>query len=285
VIAIIGLLVGLTLAAVQHVRAAAARADCQNRVRQLAVGLHQYHDAHRVLPPGLRTRDDPHLYMTWLARLLPYLEQQALWEAADRQFKAQPQFWLPPGGHEAVAGQEVKAFNCPSGDRGSGTVRYLMFNDAEYRWGFTWYLGVSGDYEARKNGVLYADSKVRLADITDGTSNTVMIAERPPGPDNHWGWWYAGLGQHGTGSADSVLPAVGYPTADFRFPTCERAGHPFRAGRLDEMCDVLHFWSLHPGGANFAFADGSVKFLRYSAADILPALATRAGGEVLHGEW
>jgi prepilin-type processing-associated H-X9-DG protein len=47
------------------------------------------------------------------------------------------------------------------------------------------------------------------------------------------------------------------------------------------MCDALHFWSLHSGGANFAFADGSVRFLRYSADDVMPALATRAGGEVV----
>jgi prepilin-type N-terminal cleavage/methylation domain-containing protein/prepilin-type processing-associated H-X9-DG protein len=279
VVAIIGVLVSLLLAAVQSVRAAAARTDCQNRVRQLALGLHQYHDARHTLPPGLRTRDDPHLYMSWLARLLPYLEQQSLWEQADRQFKAQPQFWNPPGGHEAVAAREVKAFNCPSGDRSSGTVKYLMFNDAEYSWGFTWYLGVSGGYERRNDGVLYANSKVRLGEITDGSSNTVMVGERPPSPDNHWGWWYAGLGQNGTGSADSLLPAVGYPISDFRLPTCERAGHPFGQGRRDEICDILHFWSLHPGGGNFAFADGSVRFLRYSAASVLPALATRAGGE------
>jgi prepilin-type N-terminal cleavage/methylation domain-containing protein/prepilin-type processing-associated H-X9-DG protein len=285
VIAIVGILVGLLLAAVQAVRGAAVRVECQNNVRQLALGLQHYHYGHRVLPPGLRTKDDPYLYMAWTARLLPYLEQQALWEEAVGQFKLRPQFWLPPGGHETVAGRSVKVFNCPSGDRSSGTVRYLIADDAEFRWGFTWYLGVSGDTEARNNGVLYADSKVRLADITDGTSNTVTIGERPPAPDNHWGWWYAGMGQNGTGSADSVLPAVGYPSAGYRLPTCERAPHPFRAGDPNEICDILHFWSRHAGGANFAFADGSVKFLRYSAASVLPALATRAGGETVPADY
>jgi len=67
----------------------------------------------------------------------------------------------------------------------------------------------------------------------------------------------------------------------FRLPECPRGPHSFRQGRLDEMCDTLHFWSLHPKGANFAFADGSVHFLSYSADAILPALATRAGGETV----
>ncbi|MBI3407848.1 MAG: DUF1559 domain-containing protein [Planctomycetes bacterium] len=66
--------------------------------------------------------------------------------------------------------------------------------------------------------------------------------------------------------------------------SCPPGPYSFSPGSLTEQCDMFHFWSLHSGGANFAFADGSVRFLSYSAAPIMPALATRAGGEVVNLE-
>jgi prepilin-type processing-associated H-X9-DG protein len=83
------------------------------------------------------------------------------------------------------------------------------------------------------------------------------------------------------GSADAVL---GLRTYCLKPPDCDQCGEdpaPYRPGRFEEVCDMLHFWSPHPGGANFTFADGSVRFLRYSADPIMPALATRAGGEAV----
>lgn len=75
-----------------------------------------------------------------------------------------------------------------------------------------------------------------------------------------------------------ILGAAEYNNS-FRLPECTHGPHLFKQGKLDNMCDTLHFWSLHPGGANFTFVDGSVKFLTYSANKILSALSTRAGGE------
>lgn len=69
------------------------------------------------------------------------------------------------------------------------------------------------------------------------------------------------------------------------YPDCPSGTYPYSPGRVNNNCDLFHFWSLHPGGANFAFADGSVRFLSYSAASVVPALATRAGGETVPGEW
>jgi prepilin-type processing-associated H-X9-DG protein len=124
-----------------------------------------------------------------------------------------------------------------------------------------------------------------MADISDGTSQTLFAGERPPSADFQFGWWYAGAGQLFTGSADmvlgvherNVLPlSIGYAYG------CPPGPYSFGPGRMSNQCDMFHFWSPHNGGgANFLFADGSVHFLSYSAAPILPALATRSGGEVI----
>ncbi len=125
-------------------------------------------------------------------------------------------------------------------------------------------------------------SKVRFADIVDGTSNTLLAGERPPSPDFWFGWWYAGAGEAGTGAGDMVLGARELNVnASTYTAACPVGPYSFKPGKIQEMCDVFHFWSLHDGGANFLFCDGSVRFLTYSADSILPALATRAGGEIV----
>jgi prepilin-type processing-associated H-X9-DG protein len=146
---------------------------------------------------------------------------------------------------------------------------------------FTSYLGVSGlDYSTR-DGVLFQDSEVRFAEILDGTSNTLMLGERPPSTDLQFGWWYAGIGQLWTGSGDlilgvreqNLLPILpGSP--------CGPGAYPFSPGGFKDPCAMFHYWSPHHNGANFALWDGSVRLIRYSANPIIPALASRAGGEV-----
>src|SRR5206468_1044942 len=88
VIAIIGILLTLTLAAVQRVRAAADRLECANHLRQVGIALHNYHGAYRSLPPGCSYQNgtDPFPHMSWMTRILPYLEQQALWDHAIAAF-------------------------------------------------------------------------------------------------------------------------------------------------------------------------------------------------------
>jgi prepilin-type processing-associated H-X9-DG protein len=272
VISILGIVIGLLLGAVQRVRANAARADCQNRMRQLGLSLHHFHGDHHVFPPGLRNRDDLFLYLSWNARLLPYLERNDLWLRTQDEYHRRQWIGLPPM-HD-VASQPVPAFLCPSGSRSTGIV------PEGFRVAFTWYLGVSGQSFDTEDGVLYANSRVRFADIRDGASQTLVIGERPPSPEGWFGWWYAGIGQEGTGSADMNLGVREYRIT-YRFPACPHGPYSYRLGHLDSECDALHFWSLHPGGANWVFADGSVRFLSYSADSILPALATRASGEVV----
>jgi prepilin-type processing-associated H-X9-DG protein len=216
---------------------------------------------------------DPYLCITWCARLLPSLEQEAAWAQAVEDYKAQPIFTAPVP-HRNLA-RPFKVFTCPAGDRDTGTT--VEGTTAS----FTYYLGVSADVGERRNGLLYVDSAHRLADVRDGTSNTLIFGERPPSADNHFGWWYAGIGMKSfDGSADSVM-AAHEVNRTFRAPTCPRGPYPFQPGRLTDMCSTFHFWSLHSSGAHFTFADGSVRFLRYDADSVLPALATRAGGEAV----
>ncbi len=280
VIGIIAILIGLLLPAIQSVRSAASRIQCQNNLKQLSLAAHSSASVTGVLPPGVSYREgkDPFPFMGWHTRLLPYLEQDALWIQAVTAFQADRDFLnTPPHTGQTVS---VQMFGCPMDARThspqtlqSGMVRSL-----------TSYLGVGGSTATRFDGCLYLDSAVRLTDITDGTSNTVLIGERPPSADMIFGWWYAGWGQDKDGDGDMLLSANSKKRSD-RYPKCPAGPYNFGPGKIINNCDVFHFWSLHPGGANFAFADGSVHFLRYSVADILPALATRAGGETVPGEW
>ena len=101
------------------------------------------------------------------------------------------------------------------------------------------------------------------------------------------GWWYAGWGQAQSGSVDIVLGVSEVNSGDGFLgaaANCWRGPYFFSPGSVQNMCDPFHFWSLHPGGANFLFCDGSIRFLAYAQAPIMSALATRAGGEVVEPE-
>ena len=93
-----------------------------------------------------------------------------------------------------------------------------------------------------------------------------------------FGWWYAGWGQNKDGEGDMLL---GTRTKNLTplGKGCPYGPFDFKAGKFDDQCAAFHFWSPHPGGANFLLADGSVRLIGYGANDILPALASRAGGE------
>jgi prepilin-type N-terminal cleavage/methylation domain-containing protein/prepilin-type processing-associated H-X9-DG protein len=276
VVAILAILCGPVSAAVQRVRAAAVRAQCESHLAAIGLALHHYHDVEHRFPPGMSYRGGSAAYpfMSWNTRLLPFLEQDALWRQTIGAFAEDPRFLHNPP-HVGLA-TVMPAFSCPADTRTLMAGKYAAF---------TAYLGVEGEDLFGEDGVLFRDSEVRLADITDGTSNTVVVGERPPSADEVLGWWYAGEGQAMKGSADMVLGVQELNVGSLWGRGCPRGPYAFAPGRVSNQCDAFHFWSLHPGGANFLFGDGTVRFLSYSAAPLMPALATRAGGEVVPLPW
>jgi prepilin-type N-terminal cleavage/methylation domain-containing protein/prepilin-type processing-associated H-X9-DG protein len=278
VLAVVAILVGLLLPAVQQVRAAAIKLSCSSRLRQLALALHHYHDQHQALPPattsGGTSRDFP--YLAFTARLLPYLEQDALWQQTLAAYRNQR---YPFTSQHRAKEHVLPLLICPADDRLLEPKRYP---ESDLAYGLTSFLGVGGANTASQDGVLYLNSKVQLIHITDGTSQTLMLGERPPSHNLRFGWWYAGIG-HGppTGVFEHYLGAVNTikPESEYGY-ACGPGPHTFQNDFVKNPCAMLHFWSLHPGGTHFAFADGSTRFLRYHAQPLLPALATRNRGEI-----
>jgi prepilin-type N-terminal cleavage/methylation domain-containing protein/prepilin-type processing-associated H-X9-DG protein len=278
VIAIIAVLIGLLLPAVQKVREAAARMSCQNNLKQLGLALHSYHDATGKLPPGQVQGPCPEagVFGTvnhgWAVFILPYLEQQPLYALYHWDLDA-----ADPGNQPVVA-HPLKNFWCPSAPEQD---RYFTGRPFAASGG----KGACGDYaptwgvdpalaagDAR--GVLVPNSVTKLADITDGTSNTALLTEDAGRPT----LWRAGR-------AGPDQAVVGGPWAGFNTGITVRGSTPdgtSRPGPCVMNCTNDHeVYSFHPGGADAVFADGSVHFLRASMSlQALAALVTRGGGEV-----
>ena len=283
VIAILAVLLALTAGAVQRVRATAARTQCANNLCQVALALHGYHDAQGHLPagrtdyylPNSKVFDDE-ATLSWSERILPQLGEGPLWQ----QYRA---VW-PGVEADPLSAARVAVLLCPADpvlETPGGTSRRgapLPVSAAMS------YVGVAGSglrgHIKIQDGVLYRGSAVRFADVSDGTANTLMLAERHGSDSPRTGVW--GVPRGGGNAEDSAK----FLNAEDVWDLTSTGDCPNRPGRFGpgspaDVCDLIHYWSSHPGGANFALCDGSVRFLRYGAADTLPALATRSGGEAI----
>ncbi len=290
VLAIIAVLIGLLLAAVQQVREAAARAQCLSNLRQLALAMQNYHDSQGRFPPGQFLGpygEGRNSYCwSWFARLLPYVEQDNLFQQGHV-----PNRTLLDSG---IASWQIKLFLCPSdgsswsGPRtNAGNLYGFPVGQSNYKgvsganWGSdssqglpdvnsVWpNRGTNGSYDGLDNGdgmIFRSDyrSGIRLASITDGTSNTFMIGEDIPSLNEYCSWPYANNAYGTCAIPPNVqrLPGGLYPPADWQ--------------------NNWSFRSRHPNGLNFAYADGSVHFLA-NAIDlpVYRAMATIAGGEAV----
>src|SRR5947208_2239143 len=178
VIAIIAILIGLLLPAVQKVREAAARMSCSNNLKQIGLAMHAYHDANTALPPGYTASaayPGTAPGWGWATHILPYIEQDNLYRQLDLTQPAETQ---------AAIRQVVKTYLCPSDQPPGGAFAVTSATDsAVCQAGPSSYAATVGDDSSEVddptgNGLFYRNSKVRLTDITDGTSSTVMAGDR-----------------------------------------------------------------------------------------------------------
>jgi len=314
VIAIIAILIALLLPAVQKVREAASRSECANNLKQIALGCHLYHDTYEKFPPGSVNPPapippdtwppyPPFFGWSWQARILPYVEQDNVYKVA-LAWSSTPSggyvYAVPPNPALAI---KVALYTCPSDERSLVATDVTGITIA-----FTSYLGASGisadvtppsPATTTRDGTFFANSQVRISDIKDGTSNTLLIGERPPSSDLLFGWWFAGGGygaltgiyELNSEAGDNLLGVREYnyakntgvvdDTGAVTTMICPASKVNYQPGNIREPCDQVHFWSMHNGGANFALADGSVRLISYTADPLMPALATRAGEEVV----
>ena len=294
VIAIIGILVALLLPAVQAAREAARRMSCSNNMKQMGIGLHNYHDTYKVLPYGWDNRG-----RLWSALLLPYIEQGPLHDTLLPQ-ESGPGNWDFDGSpNEAACGTILSVYICPSspnsrpvtndGIPGRVPCSYLgnagTESSADDTSGIINPPGPKSLEMLVQNGIFSACLTIKLADVLDGLSNTVAIGEAPTDPNfvkdgQSMDHWYIGSPQvdpcgcnGGTGGTE-FSEAVGTAVV----PMNLRFNDPAADGRLME----LSFGSYHPGGAMFTLSDGSVQFFAETMDfAVYQAVFTRNGGEPL----
>jgi prepilin-type N-terminal cleavage/methylation domain-containing protein/prepilin-type processing-associated H-X9-DG protein len=326
VIAIIGVLIALLLPAVQAAREAARRTQCVNNLKQLALAIHSYHNTHSVMPLGSFKLPPPvggdpckggHEAGIFVA-LLPFLDQSPLFNA----FNSSIHYETAP--NSTVNGTGLSVLWCPSDSLASQS------DSKHFGWPihFTSYMGSSGTWNSppenrgptctlqnfqrllgQANGVLYYYSSVRIASVTDGTSNTFLFGEHAYGknpvielPD--WNWWFSG------NYGDTIFTTM--------FPMNPLGKIPDVPNQtlygIDINPSIQAASSYHPGGAHFAFCDGGVRFVKetidYAAFDattglprgwsqgadgvysvsppgrmgVYQALSTRNGGEVISAD-
>ena len=303
VIAIIAVLIGLLLPAVQKVRSTAERMICVNHLKQIGLALHGYHDQYGALPPNLAETTPPafpkidYPWVSWMTRILPLVEQPALYKNMQDAYAQQggrPWPWDSPP-HIGLS-TVVDLYKCPSDSR-EYAAKYLDPSVDTSPTGltvaFTAYLAISGRNLRTYDGMIYWNSQVKFADVTDGLSNTLLLGERPPSSDMIYGWWYAGAGQwdkfwnptRNSGSCDTTMGIAEVNIKSNEIPQqnrCPVGPYSYGPGTILNACDQFHFWSLHSGGSNFMFGDGAVRFLSYDTPQpLMIALSTRAAGEAV----
>jgi prepilin-type N-terminal cleavage/methylation domain-containing protein/prepilin-type processing-associated H-X9-DG protein len=288
VITIIAILIGLLLPAVQKVRESAGRMSCQNNLKQMGLACHNYHDTMGKLPPG-NVSNGTDYFTNWAIEILPYIEQPALYRQYNQMVTNHN------AANAAVVQSVVKIYQCPSDPNAGHLIKPESGggNGQDYR--SSSYRASSGMSNRLNDGnsffdILYDDlnpnlrgamhvvgvknlGQESLLNVTDGTSNTLLIGEYAtrthPSRTSFWAYSYTSYAE----SCVSLHSATLLPDYDACAATLG----------TDRIHGCKRGWaSFHPGGANFVMCDGSVRFVsRTIDPAILGAMATIANGEIV----
>ncbi len=292
VIAIIAVLIALLLPAVQAAREAARRSQCVNNLMQVVLATKNYESAHEVLPPGSTNPTGPiankptGMHHNWVSQILPFIELKNV----NRNINFNVSVYNPE--NATVRNVVLNSFLCPSDGRGNGGSNIPA--------GIS-YAGNHHDTEApidtTNHGVFFLNSKVRYEDIQDGSSHTIFVGEhfREPGDLGWASGTRATLRNSGHIIGNnrpaflpvSPSPATVPPPSDDDSAVAKGSSKPKAAAAKPEAPadPVGGYGSYHPGGANFAFGDGSVKFLKSSISPrIFQFLSNRSDGEMISDE-
>lgn len=272
-ISVIGVLAAIILPAVQHARSIARTTQCRNNLKNLGLACLTFHDIHQFYPRNtVRPRGTTPINGEPPGNLLRW--QSGTFESWTRQL-------LDVVDKPKMRVQDaVLMYGCPSDPRGP-----------EYRiptYGFTWYVGVYSNESYVNNGILVDDSDlnyrftVSIPQVIDGTTNTILLGERPPPSDGQWGWWDSRCC-----TEDNISPVVGTKLiySNGLYGNCPKPA-VYKGGDVRDDCDFNALWSCHSEGGNFCFGDGSVRTISYAAGNtplgkvsLLEALASRGGRE------
>ena len=282
VIAIIAILIGLLLPAVQKVREAASRSTCQNNLKQIGLACHNYHAALNQLPPGYSSSSSyPGTApgWGWAAYLLPHLEQNSVSQKINltQLVESQP-----------AIGTVLKVFLCPSDPFSPAAFTVTSATgSAICLAGPSCYAATVGSDAAEVDaptgdGIFYRNSATRLTDVSDGTSQTVMVGDRA------WtdaqGIW-AGVPTNAVIRAGTTNP---WPSVTGPAPALTLVHNNWINIKTDADGGLDDFSSKHIGGVNLVFADGSVRFIKSITSDgaeraAFWAMGTRANGDLILG--
>lgn len=271
VIAIIGILVALLLPAVQSAREAARRTQCVNNLKQIGIGLHNYSDTLRTLPPGSiwyssAAPANANNRGPILLHILPFIEQRPLYEKFD--FSQPPEGQTVPGGTALLAATIIKTYVCPS-DKNSGLLGGRAIHNYVASSGPTAHgsnsacsCSASGSWNTYatspySNATDFAGpftrmaTAIRMAEVTDGLSQTIFFGEHRRDCSAHIrGGWLSS--NNANGLTSTLIPINNNTCNDAATDGCQRPCN---------WSTELGFKSLHPGGANFLLGDGAVVFL------------------------
>ena len=302
VIAIIGLLVALLLPAVQSARETARRTECTNNLKQIAMGLHGYHGALAALPWGnaYGTSGHPKVALSWAALVLPYVERLAHYDLFDFALDGSD-----PANAAAVT-TPIKIYACPSDPASSTPILpsrciCCSFGNANQSLGL-WYTGSLGPAkcdacpfcpdpvsspdnfccQGENCGVFGSGPGmfhrttvcVKFHDVLDGLSNTILLGETLPSQNIHNAAFTRNMSVSITNvPINTMATAAELPREGMSDPTLHMTNPHYK---------VNGFKSRHAGGAQFAYADGSVHFLREKIDFVLyNAIGSRAGAEAI----